>query len=319
MDYSGLPLAMTITNGNENEQKTLLPLEKKILSDFELSNFVVCTDAGLSSESNRKFNNFGERFFVTTQSIRKMTKERQDWCLDPKGWKLPGSNILYDLNSLEVTETDRIRNYDKVFYKEICLEGYDEERDIEYNQTLFVTYSLKYRDYLRRVREGQLDRVRKLVNQGKRKIERSGAHDVRRFIKRSVINESGDEITRTDYSINEDVITEESFRIMKDDFDARPVYVQRDDRIKAHFMTCCISLLIFRILEKKLGSSYTASDILSTLREMKVTRAGDTGYLPSYTRTHLTDTLHETTGFRTDYEIPKMRAMQGVIRRSKGL
>ena len=253
MDYSGLPLAMTITNGNENEQKTLLPLEKKILSDFELSNFVVCTDAGLSSESNRKFNNFGERFFVTTQSIRKMTKERQDWCLNPKGWKLPGSDILYDLNSLEVTETDRIRNYDKVFYKEICLEGYDEERDIEYNQTLFVTYSLKYRDYLRRVREGQLDRARKLVNQGKGKIERSGAHDVRRFIKRSVINESGDEITRTDYSINEDVITEESFRIMKDDFDARPVYVQRDDRIKAHFMTCFISLLIFRILEKKLA------------------------------------------------------------------
>ncbi|MCI6594890.1 MAG: transposase, partial [Firmicutes bacterium] len=102
-------------------------------------------------------------------------------------------------------------------------------------------------------------------------------------------------------------------------FDARPVYVQRDDRIKAHFMTCFISLLIFRILEKKLGSSYTASDILSTLREMKVTRAGDTGYLPSYTRTHLTDTLHETAGFRTDYEIPKKRAMQGVIRRSKGL
>lgn len=351
MDYSGLPLAMTITNGNENEQKTLLPLEKKILSDFELSNFVVCTDAGLSSESNRKFNNFGERFFVTTQSIRKMTKERQDWCLNPKGWKLPGSDILYDLNSLEVTEADRIRNYDKVFYKEICLEGYDEERDIEYNQTLFVTYSLKYRDYLRRVREGQLDRARKLVNQGKGKIERSGAHDVRRFIKRSVINESGEEITRTDYSINEDVITEESkfdgfyavctnleadveeiirvnkgrweieesFRIMKDDFDARPVYVQRDDRIKAHFMTCFISLLIFRILEKKLGSSYTASDILSTLREMKVTRAGDTGYLPSYIRTHLTDSLHETAGFRTDYEILKKRAMQGVIRRSKGL
>ena len=209
----------------------------------------------------------------------------------------------------------------------------------------------KYRDDLRRVREGHLDRARKLVNQGKGKIERSGAHDVRRFIKRSVINESGDEITRTDYSINEDVITEESkfdgfyavctnleadveeiirvnkgrweieesFRIMKDDFDARPVYVQRDDRIKAHFMTCFISLLIFRILEKKLGSSYTTSDILSTLREMKVTRAGDTGYLPSYTRTHLTDSLHETAGFRTDYEILKKRAMQGVIRRSKGL
>ena len=106
---------------------------------------------------------------------------------------------------------------------------------------------------------------------------------------------------------------------MKDDFDARPVYVQRDGRIKTHFMICFISLLIFRILEKKMGSSYTVPEILSMLREMKVTLAGGTGYLSSYTRTHLTDSLHETAGFRTDYEILKKQAMQGVIRRSKGL
>ena len=54
---------------------------------------------------------------------------------------------------------------------------------------------------------------------------------------------------------------EENFRIMKSEFEARPVYVQRDDRIKAHFLTCYISLLVYRLLEKKLDEKYTCSQI----------------------------------------------------------
>lgn len=351
MDYSGLPLAITITEGNKNEQLTLQPLEKNIMSDFELSRFVVCTDAGLSSTANRKFNNYGERSFVTTQSIKKLKKDRQAWCLNSQGWKLPGNDTLYDISKIDDTEELKNRNYDKVYYKETYIEGYDDERDIEFNQTLFVTYSLKYRDYLRHVRQGQLDRACKLLDHGKEKIERKGMHDVRRFIRRTTKDSNGNEISNDSYDINQDAVAEEekfdgfyavctnldadveevirvnkgrweieeSFRIMKNDFDARPVYVQRDDRIKAHFLTCFIALLVFRILEKKLGGEYTCSGILSTLRDMKITKAADAGYLPSYTTTELTDALHETAGFRTDYQILRNRHMQGVVRRSKGL
>ena len=87
---------------------------------------------------------------------------------------------------------------------------------------------------------------------------------------------------------------EESFRIMKSDFEARPVYVQRDDRIKAHFLTCYINLLVYRLLEKKLGERFTCTQILETLRGMNMTLLGkDSGYIPSYKRTKLTDALHK--------------------------
>ena len=86
---------------------------------------------------------------------------------------------------------------------------------------------------------------------------------------------------------------EENFRIMKTEFEARPVYVQRDDRIKAHFLTCYLSLLLYRLSEKKLDGRYTCESLLATLRSMQVTLLpGNLGYTPSYKRTDLTDALH---------------------------
>ena len=74
MDGDGIPLAFSIHSGNTNEQTTLKPLEGKILKDFELSKFIVCTDAGLSSTENRIFNDKNERAFITTQSVKKLKK-----------------------------------------------------------------------------------------------------------------------------------------------------------------------------------------------------------------------------------------------------
>ena len=143
MDKSGIPLAFCINSGNQNEQLSLKPLEQQIMRDFELSRFIVCTDAGLSSDANRKFNNYGERSFITTQSIKKLKADLKDWCLDPKGWELEGSKKKYDISGLDDTPENR----KKIFYKQKLIEGYDEERDITFDQTIIVTYSLKYKEY----------------------------------------------------------------------------------------------------------------------------------------------------------------------------
>ena len=111
---------------------------------------------------------------------------------------------------------------------------------------------------------------------------------------------------------------EENFRIMKTEFESRPVYVQRDDRIKAHFLTCYISLLVYRLLEKKLGEGFTCSQILETLRGMKMTLLSkNSGYIPSYKRTLLTDALHDCFGFRTDYEFISKSSMRNIIKETK--
>lgn len=349
MDYSGLPLAICLNRGNKNEQPTLIPLEKRIMEDFELSRFIICTDSGLSSVENKMYNNFGERSFITSVAIRKMNKAETDWCLDPTGWKLDGDRKnTYDIRKLENTEEDRAKYYDKIFYKEKYIESYDESRDIPLNYSRIITFSLRYRDFQAHKRSGQIEKAVSAISSGSIKIEQRNAQDYRRFISRRnptdkekkaafsyVLNEEAiadeskfDGFYATDTNLLDDVTTvlkvakgrweiEESFRIMKNDFHSRPAYLSRNDRIKAHFLTCYISLLIFRILEKKLRNQYTCETILDTLRNMRMTQIKDTGFIPSYTRTDVTDSLHDTAGFHTDFEITKTKAMKGIIRRSK--
>src|SRR5690606_444727 len=127
--------AFCINKGNSNEQTTLKPLEQKIISDFGLSKFIVCTDAGLASTANRKFNNIKERAFITTQSVKKLKAHLKEWALDLKGWNLSNSNKKYDL-----TELDEKADIDKIFYKQRWIK----EDGLE--QNLLVTFSLKYKN-----------------------------------------------------------------------------------------------------------------------------------------------------------------------------
>ena len=346
MDKSGIPLAFCINPGNQNEQLSLKPLELQIMRDFELSKFIVCTDAGLSSDANRKFNNYGERNFITTQSIKKLKANLKDWCLDPTGWELEGSKKKYDISELEDTPENR----KKIFYKQKLIESYDEERDITFDQTIIVTYSLKYKEYQQTVRNRQIERAKKLIEKPS-SADRRSQNDAKRFIRKTPFTNDGEIANRAMYELDEAVIAEESrydgfyavctnldddpadiakinhdrweieesFRIMKSEFEARPVYLQRDDRIEAHFLTCFIALMIYRILEKKLGDKYTCEEIIKTLREMDMRKVGEHGYIPSYTRTQLTDSMHEQAGFRTDYELITPKSMAGIIRRTKGL
>ena len=110
---------------------------------------------------------------------------------------------------------------------------------------------------------------------------------------------------------------EESFRILKSDFKARPVYLKRDDRIKAHFTTCFLSLLIYRILEHKLKENYTSEQIITTLRKMNFLKKDGCGYIPTYTRTDLTDSLHEVFDFRTDTEIVPENEIKKILNKTK--
>ena len=338
MDGDGFPLAFCINKGNTNEQVTLKPLEKKIISDFGLSRFVVCTDAGLASVANRKFNDIQDRAFITTQSIKKLKASLREWALDPTGWKMSGSDVLYDL-----TELNEDSNLDLTFYKERWIK----EKDLE--QKLIVTFSTKYQKYQQSIRNRQVERAQKVIDTNPGKLKKCNSNDYKRFISKSHCTENGEVAENESYSIDTDLIAgeaaydgfyavctnldddasaiikvnqrrweiEESFRIMKSEFKARPVYLQRDDRIEAHFTTCFISLMIYRILEKKLGEKYTCHDIVTGLRDMNFFEITGEGYLPIYTRTDLTDDLHDAFGFRTDYQIVNTKQMKKIFKDTK--
>ena len=348
MDGDGIPLAFSINRGNMNEQLTLKPLEEKIISDFELSKFIVCTDAGLASEDNRKFNSKDKRAFITTQSIKKLKQHLKKWALDTEGWKLSGSDKNYDISKLDemidkAAPEDKAKIRAKVFYKERWIK----ENDFE--QRLIVTYSIKYRDYQRKIRNAQIERAQKVIENNPTKIKKCNANDYKRFINKTSCTHDGEVADNEIYSIDQALIQkeeafdgfygvctnleddvseiikvnhrrweiEECFRIMKSEFKARPVFLKNDDRIEAHFITCFISLIIYRLLEKRLNENFTCSDIVSGLRDMEFFEIKGEGYVPTYTRTDFTDALHEAFGFRTDYQIVSTQNMKKIFKATK--
>ena len=348
MDGDGIPLAFSINRGNMNEQLTLKPLEKKIISDFELSKFIICTDAGLASEDNRKFNSKDDRAFITTQSIKKLKEHLKKWALDPNGWKLPGSERTYDISMLDeminkATTEDKAKIKAAVFYKERWI------KENGFEQRLIVTYSIRYRDYQRKIRSSQVERARKVIDTNPIKIKKCNPNDYKRFIHKTSYTPDGEVAAKEIYSIDSSLIKkeeafdgfygvctnleddvseiikvnhrrweiEECFRIMKSEFKARPVYLRNDDRIEAHFTTCFISLIIYRLLEKKLEEKYTCHEIISGLRDMGFLEVKGEGYVPTYTRTDFTDAIHDAFSFRTDYQIVTTNMMKKIFKGTK--
>lgn len=337
IDSDGIPLSFSVFDGNFSEQPSMTPLEKKILQDFDTSDFVVCTDSGLSSIANRRFNSIQGRGFVTAQSIKKLKGFLQDFCLGDDGWYLPGSDRKYKLSEL-----DEEKDCDRVFYKDRWIN----ENDLE--QHLIVAYSIKYRNYQRAVRGRQIVRAEKLA-ENPSSLSRKKENDPKRFVMQEHCTTDGEAAEKTITSLDQnridnemkydgfyavctnleddvsDIIRinqkrweiEECFRIMKTEFKARPVYLSRRDRITAHFTTCFTALVIYRMLEKKLENRFTCEEIIRTLRDMNMMIAPGEGYIPTYTRTDLTDALHGAFGFRTDYQITSQKSMRKILNQTR--
>ena len=295
LDRNGLPISMCINPGRTNEQKTMIPLEKMMTERFGIEKFVVCADCGLSGKRNLRFNSTENHGFVVTKSLKKVSEDVRARLMGDGGWKRFGdaSGRLYSLK--EIREDANLR--DVIFYHDerfaMGSDGFEER--------IVTTYCGRLREYQRSVRERQLQRAMELVRQGK---IRKGVNqnDVRRFIVVDSVTENGEVAEKKVFSIDRErfeeeseydgfyaVTTdldddpgeiirinrgrweiEESFRIMKSDFDGRPVFVSREDRIRAHFLTCYLAFMIFRIIEQKLNKGdvrYTDPEILRTLRD----------------------------------------------------
>ncbi len=344
MDMDGFPLAFCINPGNTAETVTLKPLEDKLRDKFGISKVVVCTDCGLSSYENRKNDHVGERAFITVQSLKKLKKGPQEWALSAEGWHIAGSEEVYNLDEVKPEE-----HKDTLFYKEKWL---TEKEAGGLSQRIIVTFSFKYKEYLSYVRERQIERAKSLIESGAAGKLRKSTNDAKRFIKQESCTPDGELAQITSYSLNQDMINQEArfdgfyaiatdleddanaiiranggrwiiengFRIMKTDFEARPVFLQRDDRIEAHFLTCFLALLIYKHLETKVNRGerhFTPDEIIGTLVDMNFITVNGEGYIPTYTRTDLTNNLHGSAGFRTDTQIVAKQRMKKIIADTK--
>ena len=336
-DGDRLPLAFSLFPGNQNEQKSLKPLETKILQQFGCEKFIYCSDAGLASEDNRAFNHMGQRSFIVTQSIKKLPAEDRTWALSRSGFKRLSDDASMDITKLSEDDKDQLYYKDEPFTTK------------KLHQRLIITYSPKYAAYQKAVRAEQIARAEKMVSNGTLKKQRKNPNDPARFVNKIAATEEGEK-AKIHYYLDLDKIAEEElydglyavctdlleddvadilkvsegrwqiedcFRTMKTDFEARPVYLTREDRIKAHFLTCFLSLLHFRLLKRSLKDAYTTEQLLQTLRNIKFADVEEQGFIPVYERQKITDDLHETCGFRTDYQFITKRKMKGIQKKSK--
>jgi len=334
MDGNGYPLAFCINPGNTNEQITLKPLEKQIIQDFELSHFIVCTDAGLASQENREFNNIQNRSYIVTQSLKKIKGHLKEWALSSSGWHTLNSTKEIDLDNIYCSV-----NNETIYYKERWIK----ENGIE--QRLIVSYSPKYAEYQKNIRKNQVIRAENMIENPTR-VSKQKINDPKRFITSTYITGDGEIADSKKLTLNTEAIKqeaqfdgfyavcttleddiaeiikvnkrrweiEESFRILKTEFKARPVYLKNDDRIKAHFTICFLSLLIYRILENKLSNKFTSSQIIHTLKNMSFYELPGEGYIPTYTRTDLTDYIHKIFEIRTDFEIIPKKSFKKICK-----
>lgn len=336
MDGDGIPLAFSLFQGNSNEQTSLKPLEKKVVDDFGCKKFIYCSDAGLGSEAIRKFNHAGERAFIVTQSIKKLAKEDKQWALDRTGFRRVSDGKLVNLEDISEDDED-------LYYKD---EPYTPKT---LDQRLIVTYSPKYAKYQKVIRATQVERAKAMIASNAVKKQRKNPNDPGRFIAKIASTETGEVATIRNYLdeakiadealydglyavatdlLDDDVkdilkVTEgrwqieECFRIMKTEFEARPVYVHNSDRIRAHFLICFLALVVYRCLEKELDSTFTCDAILSKLKSMNFVDIQEQGFMPTYTRDDLTDALHKAAGFETDFKFITKLQMRNIEKKSK--
>lgn len=361
MDKDGIPLFMCITSGSDNEQTTVIPLEKQLTKMFKDKKFIYCADAGLGSLNIRNFNSMGGRAFIVTQSIKKLSQPLQQAVFNDNGYRLLSSDEPATIGEMQTFDksdplnkdlyTDRIykiipadKAFDLGLYEEkVCKNG--SVRKIKLKaivpQKIIVSFSRKMMEYQRYICNRQIERAKKLLKTLNPETYKKGPHDVTRFIKRTSSTKSGETVTDK-YELNQTVIEEEEkydgfyavatnlndpakdilevsanrykiedcFRVMKTNFSARPVFHQKRERIIAHFMICYTSLLIYRLMEKKLemyGTHCTTDNLIETLNSMDVANIEDMCYMSTYTNSQICTALNAITGLDLDkkYYLPK--------------
>ena len=368
MDSDGIPLSMCMYSGSTNEQLTAVPAEKKIVEMFKGKRFIYCADAGLGSFDIRKYNSFGERSFIITQSVKKLSRLMQEAVFDNTDYKLLSNDQSVTIDAMKSFDKNAEENrylYNDKAYKvisadqSIVLNGFFDEKQLKngntrqvkskvtISQSLIITFSRKQFEYQRAVRNRQIERARKLLENAKDPEEvKKGLNDVRRFIRRKKTKADESMSVQDLYEINNERIAEEEkydgfyaiatnlevlddklnakksevlsvlsimanrnkveddFRIMKTNFDARPVRHRLPPRILAHFMICYAALLTHRILEKLMDDSspnhFTINDLVETIRNIIVSPTDAKFCTALYTNSKILSALQSISGIHLD-------------------
>lgn len=358
MDGDGIPLSFVIFPGNASEQPSLKRIEEMVADRFGLNEFIISTDAGLGSEDNRRYNMTEGREYITVQSLPSLPRKDQQMAIDPRGWRVayreaglppldpedPGKEI-FDLSEINLEKEKDTR-----FYKEIIVEKkLDGKESSRRSERVIVTYSHDYALYLQAKRAERLAVANKIVR-NRQVTSRQTQQDPRRYVETRYVTKDGTRANKVLMAIDKEAIEKEKrfdgfyayatsldddavevlkarsfhheiehlFRTTKTFLDARPVHLQREDRIKSHFLICFLAMVILKMLQRQLDMEDLSIDrLINTLRSFEFDYFPTIGYRPLFERDALTDRLQETVGIQVDTEIVETKRMNRLYRSVK--
>lgn len=359
MNTDGIPLSFIIFPGNESEQPSLQKIEEMIADKFGLNEFVISTDAGLSSEDNRRYNMTEGREYIAVQSLPMLPAGDQAMALDPHGWHVAfRDGSLSPINpenpaqdTFNLDQMDWNKELHTRFYKEILVEKrLGGRKNTTRQERVIVTYSHDFALYLKHKREERLALAEKIVR-NKNTKSRLSQQDPRKYVQTTYVTADGEPAENIAMSVNWDAVDEEArfdgfyaygtsldddavdvlkarnfhheiehlFHTTKTHLEARPVFLQREDRIRTHFLICFIAMTLIKMLQKQLDMPDLSVDrLISELRGIRFGYFKGIGYRPEFERNELTDKLQELAGIQVDTEIIPQKTMNRIIRSVKG-
>lgn len=317
MDSNGIPMAFNTFSGGESEKTSLLPIIRRVKKDYGMERIIAVADRGLNTSDNTAFlagtnddDSCGHDGYVYGQSVLSADKEFKKWVLNADGYIHTKET---DKDGEEVIFTHKSR----VYAKTIQLENRQGKRTLKMNiyQKQMAYYSKKYAEKQKKERELVLAKAKDLiVNPGK--YTRATSIGAAGYIKNiKFVKETGEIPDGIKLSLNLEKIAEEekydgyysivtsekklsdreirdiykglweieeSFKIIKSEFRARPVYLRTEDHINAHFLICFVALLILRVLEYKLDKKYSVKQIRESLIRYSCSHLDQNYYLFDY-------------------------------------
>jgi len=328
LDKQGFPISYNLFPGNTSEKETLFPEIHNIKRRHNIDRVIVVADRGLNCSDNMikmagidldKENRDG---YIYGQSVRGADQEFKNWILS--GGFIEDKIIDDDGNEIIFIHKSRI--YPKKMYitrddKGLTKSGNKKKQSITVDQKQIVYYSQKYADKQKRDRQMVIEKAKDLIN-NPGAFTRATSYGAAGYINNIKFDkETGAVSNGSELSLNIEKITEEekldgyysivtseenlsdielrniykglakieeTFKITKSEFNARPVNVRLEDHIDAHFLICFISLVIVRILQDKIANKYTLKNLLEKMKNFKCT--------------HITGNLYKSFGYKPEIQ-----------------
>ena len=351
MDSNGIPMAFNTFSGGESEKLSLLPTIRRVKRDFALDRVIVVADRGLNTSDNTAFlsgknhdDMAGNDGYVYGQSVLGADKEFKEWVLNQEDY-------LIDKEEDKYGNTVFFKHKSRIHAKKIQLKGTDGKRaqKMEIFQKQMVYYSDKYAKKQKKDRDKAIAKAKELIAKpGKytraTSIGAAGYVSNIKFLKKTGEIPDGLVLSLNEARIQKEekydgyysIVTsekhlsdreirdiykglweiEESFKVIKSEFKARPVYVKKDAHVEAHFLVCFVALVIMRVLEQVLEKKHTVKQIRNSLISYSCSYLEQNYYLFDY-RDDVIESIESVFGFDLSKKIMSQAEIKKILQYKK--